>query len=264
MSRKALFFDIDGTLVDNDTKIAPKSAIEALKKAKQKGNLVIINTGRTKSIVKGIRNTFDVDGISCGCGTQIIINGETIFEHRLPLERCNEIKKVLLENNVEGVLEAQEAVYFSKAPFRSYIIDRIYQALEKENVSFTDTFTDTKHIFDKACIHIEPDVHDKDKIFAAMPELNPMDRGAGFFECIPRGFDKGRAVQIILDKYNISPDDAYVFGDSINDLAMFKCGAKNKIVMGVHDKILEQYATLITKDVNEDGIAYALDKLELV
>ncbi len=264
MSRKALFFDIDGTLVDNDTKAAPKSAIEALKKARQKGNLVIINTGRTKSILSGIRRTFDVDGISCGCGTQIIINGETIFEHRIPLEHANEIRKVLLENNVEGVLEAQEAVYFSKAPFRSYIIDRIYNALEGENVSVTDAFTDTEHTFDKACIHIDPRIHDKDKILSSMTGLVPMDRGDGFFECVPKGYDKGKAVQIILEKYNIAPEDAYVFGDSINDLAMFKSGAKNKIVMGVHDKILEQHATMITKNVNEDGIAYALNKLELV
>lgn len=264
MSRKALFFDIDGTLVDNDTKAAPLSAIEAIKKTRDKGNLVIINTGRTKSILNTIQKTFDVDGFSCGCGTQIIINGKTIFEHRITLERANEIKSMLLKNDVEGVLEAQEAVYFSKAPFRSSIIDKIYKAVEHENVSITDAFTDTKNTFDKVCICIERGLHDKDRILGAMPELEHMNRGGGFYECVPKGYDKGKAVRFILDKYNIAPEDAYVFGDSINDLAMFTSGAKNKIVMGEHDKVLDSYATLVTKRVNEDGIAYAMDRLGLI
>ncbi len=41
---KALFFDIDGTLLSEITKEIPQSALDALKKTAEKGNLTFINT----------------------------------------------------------------------------------------------------------------------------------------------------------------------------------------------------------------------------
>ena len=43
---KALFFDIDGTLLSEKTRQIPESAKEALKEARRRGHLVFINTGR--------------------------------------------------------------------------------------------------------------------------------------------------------------------------------------------------------------------------
>ena len=43
---KALFFDIDGTLLSEKTGEVPESAKQAVKEARSKGHLVFINTGR--------------------------------------------------------------------------------------------------------------------------------------------------------------------------------------------------------------------------
>lgn len=43
---KALFFDIDGTLVSFKTHAIPASTIEALKRAKANGVKIYISTGR--------------------------------------------------------------------------------------------------------------------------------------------------------------------------------------------------------------------------
>ena len=47
MNKAALFFDVDGTLIDEQTKIVPESTLRALKQAEKNGHLVFINTGRT-------------------------------------------------------------------------------------------------------------------------------------------------------------------------------------------------------------------------
>ena len=47
MNKAALFFDVDGTLIDEQTKIVPESTLRALKQARENGHLVFINTGRT-------------------------------------------------------------------------------------------------------------------------------------------------------------------------------------------------------------------------
>ena len=43
----ALFFDIDDTLISGLTGTIPESALEALKKVKEQGHEIFINTGRT-------------------------------------------------------------------------------------------------------------------------------------------------------------------------------------------------------------------------
>ena len=38
MDKAALFFDVDGTLIDEQTKIVPESTLRALKQARENGN----------------------------------------------------------------------------------------------------------------------------------------------------------------------------------------------------------------------------------
>ena len=68
---------------------------------------------------------------------------------------------------------------------------------------------------------------------------------------------------MVLEHYGIELEDAYVFGDSTNDLSMFTY-AKNAVLMGDHDKELEPYATFVTKKVEEDGVAYAMERLGII
>ncbi len=94
-------------------------------------------------------------------------------------------------------------------------------------------------------------------------EYNIIDRGDGFYECVPADYSKATAIDVVLEKYGMALEDAYVFGDSTNDLPMFE-HAKNCILMGHHDVELEPYATFFTKNVEDDGIEYAMKKLKLI
>ena len=49
---KALFFDIDGTLIDINTHRIPESTTQALRQAKARGNKIFIATGRSHTIVE--------------------------------------------------------------------------------------------------------------------------------------------------------------------------------------------------------------------
>lgn len=51
---KALFFDIDGTLVSFKTHQIPVSTIEALEAAKAKGIQIFISTGRPRAIINNL------------------------------------------------------------------------------------------------------------------------------------------------------------------------------------------------------------------
>ena len=52
--RKALFFDIDGTLLTDEKKELPESAKNAIEAARRAGHLVFINSGRARCLMQEI------------------------------------------------------------------------------------------------------------------------------------------------------------------------------------------------------------------
>ena len=81
MERKALFFDVDGTLLSEITHKIPDSALEALAASRRAGNLVFINSGRTYAFLGDIEAMVECDGLLCGCGTGVVDHGVVIFQN---------------------------------------------------------------------------------------------------------------------------------------------------------------------------------------
>lgn len=262
MSRKALFFDVDGTLLSEITHTIPDSALAALAAARRKGNLVFINSGRTYYFLSDIEEMVDCDGILCGCGTCVVAGKRVIFQHRIPVERGREIRRAMTEYGFDGILESTEGLYVRKE--RSWIdrLNMMRDAVAGEGLLDEEQWDDENLEFDKFCVYADEN-SDREGFFRFLsPDIDVIDRGNDFFECVPAGYTKATAIAWVLEHYGIEKKDAYVFGDSSNDLAMFAY-AENAILMWDHDKVLEPYATFVTKRVEDDGIAYAMEALGL-
>ena len=67
-SRKALFFDVDGTLLDEKTRRIPESAVKAVQEARRQGHLAFVNSGRVSRLLDSVRDMIEMDGWLCGCG----------------------------------------------------------------------------------------------------------------------------------------------------------------------------------------------------
>lgn len=269
MNKKALFFDVDGTLIDDKTKIIPDSTFRAIKKARELGNLVFINSGRTYCLLEKIGETFEVDGLLCGCGTEIIVDNKRVFEKRIPLQRGNEIKKSILENNISAILEAREKIYMPNRPYDDRYkrwLEKAESDISKECEVVLDGFKTDDYQFDKFILISDKDGINKDlkAFFDTIQDFDIIVRGGGMYEIVPKGYSKGSAVLKVLEMYNIPLQNAYVFGDSMNDLSMFTCGVKHRILPGEHDKNLEEHATFITKNVLDDGILYAMEQCDII
>jgi sucrose-6-phosphatase len=58
-------------------------------------------------------------------------------------------------------------------------------------------------------------------------------------DILPRGGDKGAAVQFLRDRWQIDPTEAVVCGDSGNDISLFKYGMERGIMVGnAHSELL--------------------------
>lgn len=271
MIKKALFFDVDGTLIDDKTKVLPQSAVEAIKKAKEKGHKIFINSGRVVSMLRDIANILEVDGIVAGCGTFIEVDNKVIYEHRVSLDNSNMIKKALLDNKLEGFLESRERVYMPKRPFVLKEMEEAYKIIKEIIEVREDAFIDETYIFDKFCVLANPKTQAEN--INKLKEISKnsfyiIDRGSGrgegFFEFVPKGHSKGEAILKVLEYYNIPLEETYIFGDSMNDISMFRSNVAHKIALEEHDEEITELATFITKKVLDDGIAYAMKKLKII
>ena len=91
---KALFFDIDGTLLSEKTGLVPDSAKQAIKEARKRGHLVFINTGRVYPHTRDIRSEIETDGCLCGCGTYVIAEAGYFTATRSPMRGACRLKKI--------------------------------------------------------------------------------------------------------------------------------------------------------------------------
>lgn len=263
MKRKALFFDIDGTLLTDGTKILPESAEEAIKKARAAGHMVFINTGRSRCLMQELENRLEVDGYLCGCGTLIEVNGHKLMHHVISADRRMEIQKNILAYGLDGILEGPSGIYVQTGTSHMPGVQRIKDLFLGSGVMFAADWTKGPLMFDKFCV-LRDENSDMDGFFKSLePDIAPIDRGNNLYECVPTGYDKATAMQFILEYFQIPWEESYAFGDSSNDLAMIKY-ACHSVIMEEHDKILEPYAEFITRKVEDDGIAYAFEKLKII
>lgn len=263
MSRKALFFDVDGTLLSETLHIVPESAKRAIAETRKEGNLVFINSGRAYRNLSDIFGLVETDGYLCGCGTYVIAGGQVIYSYRIPHERGKEIKKAIVAFGCDGVLEAAEACYFRKQDSRIPILKALKESMKKRGHCGAYGWEEDCYEFDKFCVYADEQSDTKGLIEFLKPDIDVIDRGNNMYECVPAGHTKATAIDMVLRKFEIPLKDAYVFGDSSNDMAMFE-HVPNAVLMGHHDAVLEPYASFITKTVEEDGIEYAMKTLGLI
>ncbi len=261
--RKALFFDVDGTLVSESKNEVPESSIRALKRAMEKGHLVFVNSGRPRCELDFLEKEVPADGFLCGCGTEIVVHGESRFHRSIPVERGREIRKLILDCGMDAWLEASGSICFRKnISGTGSRIAQVKANMMRKYSELMASWEDPDCVFDKFCA-VAGDDSDLGRFFAGLPDMDIMDRGDGMFECVPADCTKATAIDWVLKEYGLPLESAYVFGDSTNDVAMFAF-APNRIAMGVHAPELERFRPFITKTVEEDGVAWAMEQLGII
>ena len=82
MDRKLIFLDIDGTILAHGEEVHP-AVLEGLRRARNKGHMVFISTGRSHSSVPPEILDMETDGLICSAGSDIWIHGQRAWSAAL-------------------------------------------------------------------------------------------------------------------------------------------------------------------------------------
>lgn len=261
LNKSILFFDIDGTILSEKTHIISSDTKQAIDAARKNGHLAFINTGRTLEALDQRILSLEFDGYVCGCGTYIM-HGDRVLLNNLLTKECKEsVLKDIKECKLEACLEGITTVYFDSNTTNTRVCE-FRESMKARNINL-GTFDDENIDFTKFTIRVHDDSDYSTFYERQKDSFTFIDRGDQFYEIVPKGFSKATGIQFLLDYFNMSLDQAYAFGDSTNDLPMLEY-VPNSIAMGNADPSLLPLVSFVTKDVDENGIRYALEHYKLI
>lgn len=247
MMNKYIFFDIDGTLTDNETKKIVPSAKLALEKLCENGNFVAIATGRAYYKAKNFLAEIGLENMVCNGGNGIVLNGELV--KNAPLDR----------NKALAVIEQAEQLGYGVlvAPFDSVDVVSKNTLFIKQSGYRKEP---TRYVIDPTLDY--QDLKDIYKIYVSIPaseesQLTLKDTlGSLRFEPEYLMFqpdDKKQGIIDLMEMIDGKLDDVVVFGDDYNDLVMFD-ERFYRIAMGNACDELKEKADYITNRNIDDGI----------
>jgi len=269
---KAVAFDMDGTLLNNQRQILPET-IATIEKVKQKGIKVILVTGRHHSVIYPYYHQLQLDTpVICCNGTYLYDFKKKIYFDARPLSQ-NQSKRLLnLVNqyNIHTLLYTDQSMTYEVLDDHLAGLFQWVESLPKflqpkivKVDSFIDVIEQSKKVFKFATS--SHDIPALEAFSKAVEEL-------GEFECewswvnradvALKGNSKGNGLANWAKFENISLAEIVAFGDSYNDLSMLKKAGLG-VVMGNADDAIKAQADRIIGDNNSPSIADELTRLFL-
>ncbi len=279
MTVKAVFFDMDGTLL-TDNRTISKSTIVAINALKKQGILVGLATGRDPHFLLKYM-------VSLGIDVAIAYNGQYIFS-------CQEVlyEQALTEEAVEVMVDYAERhrkdlsfglatgvagsgvmslgtgknlyrfirlVPPSWAGVVTFVFNRIIRRLRpQKKTNFASLLT--QPVYQLMLLATEKETQKLSGLFDFLTFTRSSPYAA---DVISQGNSKLRGIQRLGDYYGFDMNQVMVFGDSNNDLEML-AGIKYSVAMKNGSRRARQTASYVTDSNNKDGIAKALCHFGLI
>lgn len=258
-----LVTDIDGTLLNDDNQVTPKT-LEAFQQIKIQGIKIALATGRFFPDAH-----YFAKRIACHCPMILIhgaviqsFEGSIISQQILPIESIPVLVELAQKEEISYQIFQDDRfimprknkwndVYLNSSGIEPLIIPDIVQYLKLHQDVFAFTFLGTPERLDSMRKKIEEKFNGSISIANAHPNV---------LEVMAPGVNKGEAIKKLASYLDIPLSKVIAIGDNYNDIEMIKMAGLG-VAMGNAPQEVKDVATYITTDNNHDGIARFISTL---
>jgi Cof subfamily protein (haloacid dehalogenase superfamily) len=278
MERRAVFLDVDGTLV-NHRGLVPDSAAAAVRAARANGHLVFLCTGRSLSALW--RSILDIgfDGLVAAAGGYVETGGQVLVHHHVPAAEVARVTGFFDAHGVEYLLECNDGVFGSpgvrqriqRILAETIADDDLLAEVERGGMAFVDRI---QVVDDPTRLHVnkvsflgsdltlERIREEFAARFDVIPSTVPLF-GASSGELSLRGVHKASGIAVLIEHLGIPREHTVAFGDGFNDLEMLEFAGVG-VAMGQAPPAVAARADRRTGSPDEDGIRTGFAELGLI
>ncbi|BCJ93921.1 haloacid dehalogenase [Anaerocolumna cellulosilytica] len=269
MDYKAIFIDLDGTLLSHFKRIS-QTSVKAIKAAQKRGILVVINSGRTPYEIERIlrKSSLYLPYIALnGAYVRIMNEKKAIYKKHMGYDLCKEmlhISEKYKNNSFWYTARYSYAYHLQRFSWLSKYA--VLQYLYEHAMLLSRRFIKSNHLKAELlagnigvykCGFMSAD---KGKLAAIRKEIDGLGRfetaltAPVFLECNLRGVTKGSGLKKMMQYYNMSAEEAIAIGDSENDIPMLQSAGLGIAMENASDKV-KQAAGLLADTNARNGVA---------
>ncbi len=257
MEHKIIFFDVDGTLTSHRDGTILESTKKAIQQLIQQGFRVVAATGRPLSMCGELAEL--------GIETFITANGAYAKHKDHVIHKIKSTNKAVKEMVQFASNEKNALTFYSETLTINEVKHPTILKALNETLSLEEYPPVSKNIFDEdvylMCLFADEEMLVKYK--QAFPSLNFKRWHPFIVNVLEEEVCKSVAIQKVLDFFEINQKEAVAFGDGENDLDMLEM-VDIGIAMGNSSEKLKSVADFITKDSDQNGIAFALEHYRFI
>lgn len=269
---KLFAFDIDGTLLDNKSKV-PDSSIEALKKLDDAGIKVVLASGRVFSSVKYNQNLLNIRGpIVATNGSLISLDGRDIYKtYPLEEDKLKQLYEFCISNKLDFHIYDDENYYTNRVNLEkikhleidnnygmNYQVNLIYKndpisyliENNKKAVKFQISGIDDNDLSRNEIVKILNNDF-SDSLYITSSGFSQLEIGN-------KNATKWSSIEEICEILGINKNEVAAIGDAHNDIPMVS-NAELGFAMGNAKEELKEVADVIVADNESFGVLEAVN-----
>lgn len=264
-----VFVDIDDTL-NPSNKATSEYTKEVMKKLKEKGIKVVVNTGRSTryAINKSIEANLSEYVISSnGAEVYDYENKQIIFSKPIPKDQIKKIYEYVQQTKMTLILNSIENRYINTKDYNyntepAEYFEDINELLEKTDINQLIILSSN---FDRMLVlpHMFKEKYPELKVVHSSVSLVEENRIPGkeyYHDIVVENTAKSTGIVELLDYLNIDSERAIAIGNGYDDICMADVVGTSVAVENANH-ILKEVATYITDSTENDGVAKILEKL---
>ncbi|MDG3142537.1 Cof-type HAD-IIB family hydrolase [Streptococcus suis] len=273
MAIKAVFFDIDGTLL-NDSKRVEKATVLAIRNLKEQGILVGVATGRGPGFVQPFMDNLGFDFAVTYNGQYIFTRDKLLYQNQLPKSLIYRVIRYAGDKKREislgtasglvgsGLIEMGTSTFgqivsrlvpkkLTKTVEKSF--KKIIRRIKPQNMDYLKTIM-REPVYQIVLVATEGE---SQKLRDHFPQVTITRSSPYSIDLISQGQSKVKGIERVGQLFDFELDEVMAFGDSENDMEMLT-GVGIGVAMGNGQSKLKSVADYTTDSNNRDGISKAL------
>ncbi len=261
-----VFSDVDGTLVGADHHAIPQSG-PTIRAVAERVPVCLVSARSPEGLYPIQRDLGFSGPLACYSGAYVLDDaGAELFSTTFPVSLAERVKDIVAQEwpqVVVGTYGFHDWVVDDRSDSRVQNEEFLVQAQARECSDLAGTFGE-RGVHKMLLMGEQDDIMRAERTLSErFGELNVVRSSKTLCEIMTREADKGRAVALLCDRYDVDPAQAIAFGDGPNDVDMLQAAGVSCAMANAEPSVREVATRTLPWTNEECGVARELERLFL-